>query len=230
MTASLSQYGLGQLISFQQAQQFPAWEAFKNAISSFSDFLWSGPLTILLLGTGFFLTLVTAGICLRRIPSAFKMMFAKPTNNEGVTTKYAESLLAVQYRTKDKSGAYVGGPMYYIRDGMGPKWKWLAALFACGALFAAFVTGNMIQANAVSGAVKSATANMPLFGGAGMANALTGFLLAAATFIVIIGGIKGIGNRTNFWLCTYRKSRNGRVCRSYGHCCHSGRCCTRAFF
>jgi len=191
MTASLSQYGLGQLISFQQAQQFPAWEAFKNAISSFSDFLWSGPLTILLLGTGFFLTLVTAGICLRRIPSAFKMMFAKPTNNEGeitpfqalstalaatvgtgnivgvataigiggpgavfwmwivaivgVTTKYAESLLAVQYRTKDKSGAYVGGPMYYIRDGMGPKWKWLAALFACGALFAAFVTGNMIQ-------------------------------------------------------------------------------------
>jgi len=211
---------------------FAVWNSFKNTISAFSDFLWSGPLTILLLGTGLFLTLMTAGICLRRIPSAFKLMFEKPSGAEGeitpfqalstalaatvgtgnivgvataigiggpgavfwmwvvailgITTKYAESLLAVHYRTQNSLGAYVGGPMYYIERGMGPKWKWLAVLFACGALFAAFVTGNMIQANAVAGAVSSATEG-------GFPTVVTGLVLATATFAVIIGGIKGIG-------------------------------------
>ena len=217
---------------------FPAWEAFKNSITSFSNFLWNGPLTILLLGTGLFLTVVTMGICLRRVPSSFKMMFEKHDNKGegditpfqalstalaatvgtgnivgvatalgiggpgaifwmwvvailGITTKYSESLLAVHFRIKDKSGAMAGGPMYYIERGMGKKWKWLAILFACGALFAAFVTGNMIQANAVASAVNKATPNM--FGGAGMHTYITGAVLAVATFVVIVGGIKGIG-------------------------------------
>lgn len=239
MTTNLINIAHAQFKLVLQAESFPAWEAFKNGISSFSDFLWSGPLTLLLLGTGLFLTIITAGICLRRIPSSFKMMFAKPDSNEGeitpfqalatalaatvgtgnivgvataigiggpgavfwmwvvailgITTKYSESLLAVHFRTKNKLGAYVGGPMYYIEQGMGPKWKWLAILFACGALFAAFVTGNMIQANAVAGAVSSATNNLSLFKGSGMPTVFTGFLLASITFAVIIGGIKGIG-------------------------------------
>lgn len=223
----------------QTSVTHPAWAGFKDGVSSFSNFLWNGPLTFLLLGTGLFLTIITAGICLRRIPSSFRKMFEKHDKTEGeissfqalstalaatvgtgnivgvataigiggpgavfwmwivaivgITTKYSESLLAVHYRTKDKSNAYVGGPMYYIERGMGPKFKWLAITFACGALFAAFVTGNMIQANAVAGAVTEATSAMPMFGGNGAPTALTGFLLAVATFAVIIGGIKGIG-------------------------------------
>ena len=222
------------------AQGFPAWDAFKDGITSFSNLLWNGPLTILLLGTGLFLTVMTMGICLRRIPSAFKMMFEKNDSKRegdispfqalstalaatvgtgnivgvatalgiggpgaifwmwvvailGITTKYAESLLAVEYRIKDKSGAMAGGPMYYIERGMGKKWKWLAITFACGALFAAFVTGNMIQANAVASAVNSATNGMGMFGGNGMPTYISGAVLAVATFVVIVGGIKGIG-------------------------------------
>jgi len=223
----------------QANRSLGAWEGFKNAIRAFSDFLWSGPLTLLLLGTGLFLTVMSGAICLRRIPSSFKLIGQKNTGALGeitpfqalatalaatvgtgnivgvataigiggpgaifwmwvvailgVTTKYSESLLAVHYRTKNKLGAYVGGPMYYIELGMGPKWKWLAILFACGALFAAFVTGNMIQANAVAGAVSSATRDLSAFKGNGLPTAITGFLMAAATFAVIIGGIKGIG-------------------------------------
>ena len=221
-----------------QASSYPAWEGFKDGVSSFSNFLWSGPLTLLLLGTGLFLTIITAGICLRRIPSSFKLLGEKGTGSEGeitpfqalatalaatvgtgniagvataigiggpgaifwmwvvailgVTTKYAESLLAVQYRTKNASGEVVGGPMYYIEEGMGKKWKWLAVTFACGALFAAFVTGNMIQSNSVASAITSATRGL-----GGMENGIptwiTGLVVAVATFAVIIGGIKSIG-------------------------------------
>lgn len=225
---------------FMQAaeQNFAAWESFKDGITAVSDFLWNGPLTILLLGTGLFLTVVTAGICLRRVPSAFKMMFEKNDNARegdispfqalstalaatvgtgnivgvasaigiggpgavfwmwvvailGITTKYAESLLAVHYRTKDSAGQMAGGPMYYIQEGMGKSWKWLAITFACGALFAAFVTGNMIQANSVSGAVANATVGT--FGEEGLHTGITGGILAVLVFIVIIGGIKSIG-------------------------------------
>jgi len=221
-----------------QANTYPAWEGFKDGVSSFSNFLWSGPLTLLLLGTGLFLTIITAGICLRRIPSSFKLLGEKGTGSEGeitpfqalatalaatvgtgniagvataigiggpgaifwmwvvailgVTTKYAESLLAVQYRTKNSSGEVVGGPMYYIEEGMGKKWKWLAITFACGALFAAFVTGNMIQSNSVASAITSATRGL-----GGMENGvptwISGLVIAIATFAVIIGGIKSIG-------------------------------------
>jgi len=221
-----------------QTSTYPAWEGFKDGVSSFSDVLWSGPLTILLLGTGLFLTFVTAGICLRRIPSSFKLLGEKSSGSEGeitpfqalatalaatvgtgniagvataigiggpgavfwmwivailgVTTKYAESLLAVQFRTKNKAGEVVGGPMYYIEEGMGKKWKWLAVTFACGALFAAFVTGNMIQSNSVASAITSATRGL-----GGMENGIptwiSGLIIAVATFAVIIGGIKSIG-------------------------------------
>jgi len=111
----------------------------------------------------------------------------------GMATKYAEAVLAVRFREQDERGKFVGGPMYYIERGMGKKWKWLAVVFACGALFAAFVTGNMIQANAVASAVNSATTDLGIFGGKGVPTYVSGLILAVATFVVIIGGIKGIG-------------------------------------
>lgn len=218
--------------------QYPAWEGFKDGITDFSNFLWNGPMTLLLIGTGIFLTVITLGICIRRIPSAFRRMFDKGDGDGditpfqalstalaatigtgnivgvataigiggpgaifwmwmvaivGITTKYAESLLAVHYRVKDKSGAMSGGPMYYIEHGMGKKWKWLAVMFACGALFAGFVTGNMTQANAVAGAVAEATKGVGFFGAEGVPTAATGAILALCVFVVIIGGIKGVG-------------------------------------
>ncbi|MGR8919144.1 MAG: alanine:cation symporter family protein, partial [Gammaproteobacteria bacterium] len=68
----------------------------------------------------------------------------------GMATKYAEAVLAVEYREVDDLGRYVGGPMYYIRNGLGRRWSWLAAAFALFGMVAAFGIGNMVQANSVA--------------------------------------------------------------------------------
>ena len=60
----------------------------------------------------------------------------------GMATKYAEAVLAVSYREVDSLGNYVGGPMYYIKNGLGPSWKWLGVLFAFFGIFAGFGIGN----------------------------------------------------------------------------------------
>ncbi len=111
----------------------------------------------------------------------------------GMATKYAESLLAVRYREVDENGTYKGGPMYYIKNGLGPKWKWLAILFCLGAVLGALGAGNMVQGNGIAevvgqnivGAGENIGMNIKI---------PTGLVLAALTFLVIIGGIKSIGN------------------------------------
>ena len=65
----------------------------------------------------------------------------------GMATKYSEAVLAVRYREVDKYGQYVGGPMYYIKNGLGPKWVWLGTLFAVFGACAGSVSGNTVQAN-----------------------------------------------------------------------------------
>lgn len=102
----------------------------------------------------------------------------------GMATKYAESMLAVRYREVDENGTFKGGPMYYIKNGLGPKWKWLAVFFSIGALASALGAGNMVQANGIAEVV-----NENLKGPA----IATGFVLAGLTFAVILGGIKSIG-------------------------------------
>jgi len=103
----------------------------------------------------------------------------------GMATKYAEAVLAVKYRVKDKFGNMCGGPMYYIEHGLGKKW--LASCFAFFAAVAAFGIGNMVQSNSVAAAVQ-ASFHVPA--------AVTGVILAVATGAVIIGGIKSIGRVT----------------------------------
>jgi AGCS family alanine or glycine:cation symporter len=71
----------------------------------------------------------------------------------GMATKYAEAVLAVKYREIDKAGNTVGGPMYYIRNGLGRNWTWLATAFALFATFASFGIGNMVQSNSVAAAL-----------------------------------------------------------------------------
>ncbi len=102
----------------------------------------------------------------------------------GMATKYAEAVLAVRYREVDERGRHQGGPMYYIRNGLGEKWHWLAFLFALFGTIAAFGIGNTIQANSVAHAVET-NLNTPAW--------LTGLVLAALTFVVLVGGVKRIG-------------------------------------
>jgi AGCS family alanine or glycine:cation symporter len=104
----------------------------------------------------------------------------------GMATKYAEALLAVRYREKDAFGTMSGGPMYYLRKGLGIPW--LGALFAVFASVAAFGIGNMVQSNSVADAA-AATLGVPA--------AWTGVLMAVATAAVILGGIRSIGRATS---------------------------------
>ena len=102
----------------------------------------------------------------------------------GTATKFSEGVLAVRYREVDSKGNRVGGPMYYIKNGLGPKWKWLAGLFAFFGFFAALGTGASIQSNSVADALKS-TYNLSPW--------VTAVFIAGAAAAVIIGGIKRIG-------------------------------------
>jgi len=103
----------------------------------------------------------------------------------GMATKYAEAVLAVRYRETDSAGRFVGGPMYYIRNGLGPRWAWLGWLFALFATIAAFGIGNSVQSNSVAQALEGTVGIPPL---------ATGLVLAALTFLVIVGGVKRIGS------------------------------------
>ncbi len=102
----------------------------------------------------------------------------------GMATKYAEAVLAVRYREVDSRGHHQGGPMYYIKNGLGKKWKWLAFLFAAFGTVAAFGIGNTIQANSVAQAVAT-NFNTPTW--------VSGAILAILTALVLIGGVKRIG-------------------------------------
>ena len=100
----------------------------------------------------------------------------------GMATKFAEAVLAIKYREVDALGNYVGGPMYYIKNGLGAKWRWLGTLFAIFGVFAGFGIGNGVQAFEVSNALEQL----------GVPRILTGFILATLVFSVIIGGVKRI--------------------------------------
>lgn len=103
----------------------------------------------------------------------------------GMATKYSESMLAVHFREVDELGNHVGGPMYYIKNGLGKNWQWLAMAFAFFGMLAGFGIGNGVQANTVADAFQE---NM------GVPTWLTGVVIAALAAAVIFGGIKRIGS------------------------------------
>ncbi|MEO1252054.1 MAG: alanine/glycine:cation symporter family protein [Pseudomonadota bacterium] len=103
----------------------------------------------------------------------------------GMAAAFAESSLAVKYREKHPDGHTHGGPMFYIKNGLGKSWGWLAVFFSIGTMMSAIVTGNMVQANSIATAIE---AEMPIPTWA------SGLAVAALAFIVIIGGIKSIGS------------------------------------
>ncbi len=103
----------------------------------------------------------------------------------GMATKYSEAVMAVQFREKDDRGEFVGGPMYYIANGLGPRWKWLGATFAFLGMIAAFGAGNLVQSNSVADVLQEAV-SLPQWA--------TGLIMAVLTFAVIIGGIRSIAS------------------------------------
>jgi len=103
----------------------------------------------------------------------------------GMTTKFGEVVLSINYREKTPDGRFVGGPMYYIEKGL--KMKWLAYIFAAFGALAAFGIGNMVQSNSVAASLEVSF---------GVNKLVTGIVLAVLSAIVIIGGIKRIGQVT----------------------------------
>ena len=113
----------------------------------------------------------------------------------GMCTKFAEVTLAVHYRERSEAGEWVGGPMYYIKNGLGKNWAWLGTLFALFGMLAAFGIGNMTQINSIvtsiSGTINSFT---PI--NVNAANLIIGIIVAAFCAMVLLGGLKRIGQVT----------------------------------
>jgi AGCS family alanine or glycine:cation symporter len=101
----------------------------------------------------------------------------------GMATKYAEAVCAVRFREQDERGRFVGGPMYYIKNGLGRRWTWLGACFAGFAALAGFGIGNTVQANSVAD-VMEASFGVPFW--------TTGLVLAMLVGLVLVGGIHRI--------------------------------------
>ena len=102
----------------------------------------------------------------------------------GMASKYGEAVLAVHFREVDKLGNHVGGPMYYIKNGLESRWRWLAVLFSIFGALASFGIGNTVQANTVATAVESSL-HLPVW--------VSGLAMAVFTGAVIIGGIRRLG-------------------------------------
>ncbi|MGM0703929.1 MAG: alanine/glycine:cation symporter family protein [Pseudomonadota bacterium] len=101
----------------------------------------------------------------------------------GMATKFAEAVLAVRFRETDSTGYHVGGPMFYIKNGLGRKWLWLGGAFAFFGAVAAFGIGNTVQSNSVADALDSTF---------GLPHWVTGVVIMVLAAAVILGGIKRI--------------------------------------
>ena len=116
----------------------------------------------------------------------------------GMCTKYAEVTLAVHYREINANGELVGGPMYYIKNGLSKKWHWLAYLFAAFGVLTVFGTGNATQVNTITTAIDSALFNYGIIekDSVGTLNLIIGIVLAILIGMILLGGIKRIGQVT----------------------------------
>ena len=177
-------------------------EALENVFSAINGLVWGPPMLILILGVGLFLSLGLKLMPIFKLGAGFRLMWkgrsasgaesdgeippfqALMTALVGMATKYSEAVLAVRFREVDERGAYVGGPMYYIRNGLGKKWAWMGVMFAIFAAIAGFGIGNTVQANSVAD-VMEATFGLPHW--------ISGVILMVLVGMVLIGGIRRIG-------------------------------------
>ena len=220
-------------------------EQINKIITAVQGAVWGLPLILLILFTGFLLTVRLGLLQVRHLGKAFKFMIKNEEEGHGevtsfgalctalsatigtgniagvatalaaggpgalfwmivaaflgMATKYAEGLLAIKYRTVDKDGHILGGPFYYIENGMGKKWKWLAKIFAFfGACVGLFGIGTFTQVNSISSAVTNffdpnAGNVVSLFGRTySWSTVITCIILTLCVGLVVIGGIKRI--------------------------------------
>ena len=115
----------------------------------------------------------------------------------GMVTKYSEIVLSIKYRERNDHGDWVGGPMYYIKNGMGKHWKWLGSLFCLFAMLASFGIGNGAQANSIVGSIYNAiTTFVPAADNARskfLISLVCGIVMAFLVALILFGGIKRIG-------------------------------------
>lgn len=221
---------------FEQIDKFITW---------FDGVVWGLPLIILILMTGFYLTVRLGLLQVRHLGKALKFMVKNEDDGQGevtsfgalctalsatigtgnivgvataiaaggpgalfwmvvaaffgMATKYAEGLLAIKYRTIDEEGHVLGGPFYYIENGMGKKWRWLAKIFAFfGAGVGLLGIGTFTQVNGISSAVKNffdadMVHTVQLFGNTySWATIVSCLILTVCVGMVVIGGIKRI--------------------------------------
>ena len=113
----------------------------------------------------------------------------------GMCTKFAEVTLAVHFRERNEKGDFVGGPMYYIKNGLGKKWMWLAYMYAIFGIGAVFGTGNATQVNTITAAINTALINYNLLTPDSVAgsNLIIGVFICIIVALILIGGVKRIG-------------------------------------
>lgn len=116
----------------------------------------------------------------------------------GMCTKFAEVTLAVHFRERNEHGDYVGGPMYYIKNGLNKRWHFLAVLYALFGVLTVFGTGNATQVNTITTAINSALTNYHLINESnqGMVSLIIGIIITVVVAAVLLGGVKRIGKVT----------------------------------
>ena len=116
----------------------------------------------------------------------------------GMCTKYSEVTLAVHFREKNSQGDWVGGPMYYIKNGLSKHWHWLAFLFSLFGVLTVFGTGNATQVNTIVTAIDSLMLNFNLASSDSLStiNLVSGIVIAIGVALILIGGIRRIGKVT----------------------------------
>ncbi len=116
----------------------------------------------------------------------------------GMCTKFSEVVLAIHFREKNAQGEYIGGPMYYIKNGLGAKWKWLASLYALFGVMTVFGTGNATQVNTIVSSIDTALTSFNLINAdqAAVMRVMIGIIIALVVSVVLLGGINRIGQVT----------------------------------
>ena len=116
----------------------------------------------------------------------------------GMCTKFSEVVLAIHYREENAQGEYIGGPMYYIKNGLGSKWGWLASLYAIFGVMTVFGTGNATQVNTIVSSIDTALTSFNLINAdqAAVMRVMIGIIIALVVSVVLLGGINRIGQVT----------------------------------
>ena len=168
-------------------------ESVNNVVN---NFIWGVPAMICIIGVGLLLSFRTRFLQICKFPYAVFWMWISAIL--GMCTKFSEVTLAVHFREKNADGDLVGGPMYYIKNGLKKNWHWLAYLFAAFGVLTVFGTGNATQVNTITTAIDSALINYGVIeaGKSGTLNLIIGIVLAALIALILLGGIKRIGRVT----------------------------------